>query len=194
ERRYPADPKAPSGVHHILVTGEPEMIEEIPSALVEAQAKDEEHKRAILELGLGSYIGVPLKRLGQPFGVITLVMAESKRRYSEKDLAVAQTLADRASLAVENAKLYRDAMEAREVAEGASRTKDEFLAMLGHELRNPLAPIRSALELMSSRQVDGRDREIAIIQRQTDHLVRLVDDLLDVARITHGRLELERRP
>jgi PAS domain S-box-containing protein len=194
ERRYPADPEAPNGVHHILRTGESEMIEEIPREVLEAQARDEEHKGAIFELGLGSYIGVPLKRLGEPFGVITLVMAESKRRYGEKDLAVAQTLADRASLAVENARLYRDAMGAREIAEAASRTKDEFLAMLGHELRNPLAPIRSALELMSSRPGDGHDREVAIIQRQTDHLVRLVDDLLDVARITHGRLELERRP
>lgn len=194
EQRYPSDPNARSGIYEILRTGQAEIVEEIPLELLLAQAQDEEHKRRILELGLESYIGVPLKREGKAFGVISLAMAESRRHYNERDLALAKTLADRASLAVENARLFRDAKDAREVAEAANRTKDEFLAMLGHELRNPLAPIRSALELMGARPEEPHDREVGVIRRQTEHLVRLVDDLLDVARITHGRLELDRRP
>ena len=74
----------------------------------------------------------------------------------------------------------------------ASRAKDEFLAMLGHELRNPLSPIVTALQLMLLRNQSGTSREQAIIQRQVDHLVRLVDDLLDISRITRGTLELKR--
>ena len=73
----------------------------------------------------------------------------------------------------------------------SSRTKDEFLAMLGHELRNPLAPIVTALKLMKLRDTDTV-HEQAVIQRQVDHLVRLVDDLLDVSRIASGKVELRK--
>jgi PAS domain S-box-containing protein len=74
----------------------------------------------------------------------------------------------------------------------ANRVKDEFLAMLGHELRNPLAPISTAVQLIRLR--GGQSREIAVIDRQVGHLTRLVDDLLDVSRITRGKIELDRRP
>jgi PAS domain S-box-containing protein len=80
----------------------------------------------------------------------------------------------------------------RESAEAANRAKDEFLAMLGHELRNPLAPILTALQLLKLRGIDAAERERAIIERQVKHLVGLVDDLLDISRITRGRIELRR--
>jgi signal transduction histidine kinase len=79
---------------------------------------------------------------------------------------------------------------ARRDAEVANNAKDDFLAMLGHELRNPLAPILIALELIRARRMPGHERELAIIERQARHLVRLVDDLLDVARIARGKIEL----
>ena len=79
-------------------------------------------------------------------------------------------------------------------AEAASRAKDEFLAMLGHELRNPLAPIQTALEVIKLRDAEAFPRERAVIERQVEHLVRLVDDLLDVSRITRGKVSLDRRP
>jgi signal transduction histidine kinase len=82
--------------------------------------------------------------------------------------------------------------KARQVAEEASSAKDQFLAMLGHELRNPLSPILTALQLMNLRGMRSREQEV--IQRQVGHLVRLVDDLLDVARITRGKVELRREP
>ena len=82
----------------------------------------------------------------------------------------------------------------QQAAEAASRAKDEFLAMLGHELRNPLAPILTALQLLKLRGVSGVERERTIIERQVSHLVGLVDDLLDVSRITRGRIELRKEP
>jgi signal transduction histidine kinase/ActR/RegA family two-component response regulator len=83
---------------------------------------------------------------------------------------------------------------ARAEAETANRAKDEFLAMLGHELRNPLAPIVTAVELMKRRHPGAAERERNIIERQVGHLRRLVDDLLDVSRIVRHKLQLERRP
>ncbi|HEY0709889.1 MAG TPA: PAS domain S-box protein, partial [Polyangia bacterium] len=85
-------------------------------------------------------------------------------------------------------------VQARDEAEAASRSKDEFLAMLGHELRNPLSPILTALELMKLRDSSAFSKERAIIERQVRHVVRLVDDLLDVSRMTRGKISLDRRP
>ena len=82
--------------------------------------------------------------------------------------------------------------KARRTAEAANRAKDEFLAMLGHELRNPLAPILTALQLMNLRGHAGAERERSIIERQVKHVVGLVDDLLDVSRITRGKVQLRR--
>jgi signal transduction histidine kinase len=81
---------------------------------------------------------------------------------------------------------------ARREAEAANRAKDEFMAMLGHELRNPLAPILTALQLMRLRKMQGFERERTIIERQVKHVVSLVDDLLDVSRITRGKVQLRR--
>ena len=85
-----------------------------------------------------------------------------------------------------------DLTNARREAESANRAKDEFLAMLGHELRNPLAPILTALQLMRLRNVVGGEHERLVIERQVKHVVALVDDLLDVSRITRGKVQLKR--
>lgn len=79
----------------------------------------------------------------------------------------------------------------RQAAESANRAKDEFLAMLGHELRNPLSPILTALQLMKLRGDGASERERTVIERQVNHLTRLVDDLLDVSRIARGKVELK---
>jgi PAS domain S-box-containing protein len=89
--------------------------------------------------------------------------------------------------------LLVEAEQSRATAERASRAKYEFLALLGHELRNPLAPIMTALHLMRLRAGDVVSKERAVIEAQAQHLVHLVDDLLDVARITRGKVELKRR-
>jgi signal transduction histidine kinase/ActR/RegA family two-component response regulator len=84
-----------------------------------------------------------------------------------------------------------EAASAMKAREEALRAKDDFLALLGHELRNPLAPIRSALDVLRSREQGQLSREAQIIDRQVEHLTRLVDDLLDIARITRGSIELK---
>jgi signal transduction histidine kinase/DNA-binding response OmpR family regulator len=130
---------------------------------------------------------LPLFARGRTLGVLTLAMGPSCRAYSPSDLALAEELAGRAAVALDNARLYREIQE-------ADRRKDEFLALLGHELRNPLAPIRNAVEIL--RQPDAPADTAAwareIIDRQVRQVVRLVDDLLDVSRVTRGKIGLRR--
>src|SRR4029078_10371569 len=98
----------------------------------------------------------------------------------------------RAALALDNVRLFGESRDALHDAEVAHRAKDEFLAMLGHELRNPLAPIVTSLEVMARRDGPNEGRERRIIERQVAHLSRMVDDLLDVSRIASGKIELRR--
>lgn len=192
ERRWPADLAAAGGVPGIIKTGRPRIVSEITDEML-AATPDAEHRAALGALGLRSWIGVPLRRGEQTIGVISLIMAESGRRYDSADLALAVTLADRASSAIGNAHVMRELARAHEQAEAACRAKDEFLAMLGHELRNPLAPIVTALELIKLRSGDAMTKEHQVIERQVGHMLRLVDDLLDVSRIARGKVELKRK-
>ncbi|HVO90282.1 MAG TPA: ATP-binding protein [Casimicrobiaceae bacterium] len=145
-------------------------------------------------IGMRAYYVVPLVARGRTLGALAALQAESGRAFTEDDCALIQELAQRAALAIDNARLYAEAKAARHDAERASRAKDEFLAMLGHELRNPLAPIVTALDLMRLRGQGVLESERRIVERQVAHLARLVDDLLDVSRITQGKIELKREP
>jgi signal transduction histidine kinase len=131
---------------------------------------------------------------GQQLGTLTLYFGSSGRRHDASDLKLAEELARRAAAAIENARLLGELREAIARREQADRRKDEFLAMLGHELRNPLAPIMTAVELMKLRGGFRAERERQVIERQSRHLLRLVDDLLDVSRITRGKVQLRREP
>jgi PAS domain S-box-containing protein len=144
--------------------------------------------------GMREHFIVPLVARGRTLGAMAVVQAESGRTLTEDDRALVQELGQRAALALDNARLYAQAETARRQAEDASRAKDEFLAMLGHELRNPLAPIATALELMARREPQAHGTERRIIARQMAHLSRLIDDLLDVSRIAQGKIELQRHP
>src|SRR5688500_12295586 len=185
--RYPPDPRAPRGANHVARTGESELMEEIPEALIEQSARDEDHLRLLRALGLKSYMCVAMKSRGQVVGVITFVSSDSARPYTRLDLALAEELAGRAAVAVENSRLYAELRD-------ADRRKDEFLATLAHELRNPLAPIRNALAILKMPAADPTvvERSRAMMERQVKHLVRLVDDLLDVSRVMRGRIELRK--
>ena len=126
----------------------------------------------------------------------TLALNETKTRtFSETELALLQALANHAAVGIRNAQLFQHERTAREEAEASSRTKDEFLAMLGHELRNPLAAIGSGIAVLNrlgttdERSTHARE----VITRQVAHLRQLMDDLLDVGRVTTGKIILSRR-
>ena len=185
-RRYPPSPDASRGAYHVIRTGQSEFLTDIPEVLIQEVAQDEEHLKIIRELGLKSYMCVPLRTNSALLGVLTFVAAESGRRYVAADLAFAEELAYRAAIAIENARLYQQVRE-------AERRKDEFLAMLAHELRNPLAPLRTGLDILAMDAENDPDM-IRLMQEQIEHITRLVDDLLDVSRIIRGRVELRQEP
>ncbi len=186
-RRFPADPTAPQGVWNILRTGRSEIVPEITDELLVQSVKDDELLGIMRELGLKSYLGVPLTVRGKTLGVITFINAESGHQYDDTDLAVAEDLASRAAIAIENAQLYRELRD-------ADQRKDEFLATLAHELRNPLAPIRNGLQVLRLAGGSGEmvNEARSMMERQLSQMVRLVDDLLDVSRITRNKLELRK--
>jgi PAS domain S-box-containing protein len=150
---------------------------------------DDTRRDLIRAIGAVDAIVVPLKARGRCLGTLTLVSNQPDRRYTDSELHLSKELARRAGLALDNARLYREAHD-------SDRRKDEFLAMLAHELRNPLAPILTSLQLLELRPSDPdlqhRCREILV--RQVRHLARLIDDLLDVSRITRGRIALRKQP
>jgi signal transduction histidine kinase/ActR/RegA family two-component response regulator len=132
-------------------------------------------------------LGVPMRdRRGRTNGLI-LVTDKERGDFTDEDVSLLQQLATVASLALQH-------VEARISLEGADRHKNEFLAMLSHELRNPLAPIRNSLHILD-RVAPGGDqarRAQAVIDRQIGHMTRLVDELLDVTRISRGKIQLQR--
>jgi signal transduction histidine kinase/DNA-binding response OmpR family regulator len=134
-------------------------------------------------------IAVPLVARGAALGAMAFAMADSGRRYSAADADLLRDLASRTAIALDNRSLFLE-------IEDRDRRKDEFLAMLAHELRNPLGAISNAtavLDRIGSRDADSTKLR-GVIGRQTKHLARLVDDLLDVARVTTGRIIVERQP
>ncbi|MDB4973446.1 MAG: hybrid sensor histidine kinase/response regulator [Myxococcaceae bacterium] len=151
---------------------------------------DAEDRTAYELTAIRSVVCVPIMKLGR-FVAAMAVHALTPRSWSDSDIELVQQVASRCWESIERARVERERESLLEAAEAANRAKDEFMAMLGHELRNPLAPMFTALHLMKSRGDSAFARERAVIERQVVHLARLVDDLLDVSRITRGKVELK---
>jgi PAS domain S-box-containing protein len=187
--RYPYDPQAPTGVPNVIRTGRAEVYAEITDEMLAAAAQDEEHLRILRGIGFTSAMAVPMAAHGRVSGVITFVTDKSGRRYGPEDLAFAEHLARRSALAVENARLYREAQE-------ANRIKDEFLATLSHELRTPLTAILGWASMLRTNRFDeaATRRAVETIERNARAQRQIVEDVLDVSRIITGRLRIDARP
>ncbi|HET7753202.1 MAG TPA: GAF domain-containing sensor histidine kinase [Anaeromyxobacteraceae bacterium] len=187
-RRYPTDPASVQGIGRVLRTGEPELYPDVTDALLVSVAQDDEHLRICREMGLRSIMIVPMAARGRILGVITFMSAESQRRYGPSDLAMAGSLARRCALAMDNARLYAEAQR-------AIRARDDVLAIVSHDLRNPLHAIGMASNLLQRASSPERTRQhAAAIERSAHRAGRLIRDLLDLSTLESGRVMLDRAP
>ncbi|HET7315316.1 PAS domain-containing protein, partial [Salinisphaera sp.] len=152
----------------------------------------EAERRNSRRLGMRAFIA-PTLRKGENNPLWAMVAISARpRRWTRGEVALVENVAERTWAAIERARADAALRDRGAQLQEANRAKDEFLAMLGHELRNPLQPIMTTLELMKRRQPEALAGERAIVGSQVRHLANMVDDLLDVSRIARGKLELKK--
>ena len=190
QRLYPPRWGSAHPAATVLRTGEPLLMPELPDEVLRAKCDDDEHFRLLRELGTRTGLSVPLVARGQMLGALTLSSAAPGRRYERADLELAQEVARRAAIAIDNARLYRASQE-------AVRLRSEFLTVASHELNTPMTSLVLAIQAMRRTAPSGRsldpettNRLLELVSRQGARLTRLINDLLDVSRIDAGRLQL----
>ncbi|MBI4498822.1 MAG: GAF domain-containing protein [Chloroflexi bacterium] len=207
QQRYPYDPSEQTGLPRVLRTGQPELYSEIPDALLESIARDAEHLAILRAVGLRSAMIVPLRAWGRTLGAITFASTQPGRRYGPTDLALAEELADRAAVAVDNARLYHETqrlnaeleqrvVERTAALEAANKELEAFAYSVSHDLRAPLRTIDGFSQALLEDYTDvvgdeGKDY-LQRVRNASQHMARLIDDLLMLSRVT--RSELHREP
>lgn len=189
---FPASSAAKTGAAFVVKTGQPQMCCEMENGALQHVFQRSEERELILSFAPTSFIAVPLKTYDRVLGAIVMVNTSAGRMCGTDELALAEELAQRAALAIDNASLYKAAQKARAEAERANLAKDSFLAMLSHELRTPLTPVLTSV--LALEQSDGLPEEIRaslqMIRRNVELEARLIDDLLDLTRISKGKVRL----
>jgi PAS domain S-box-containing protein len=186
--KMPGDRNAAFGKSKVIRTGRSELYANVTDSLISAIAQDADHLRVLRELGFKSYMCIPMLVRGKPIGAVGFMRVRQGQRYTLADLALAEEFTDRAAVAIDNAMLYTKEQE-------ANRLKDEFLAIVSHELKTPLTPILGAMYRLRSIRQDDQDVQKAVdmVERNAQRQSRIIDDLLDVSRLTTGRLEFNHR-
>ncbi len=174
----------------VMATGAPVLEADITPAFIRASFAEAGQRRVVEALEPRSLICVPLVASGKPLGALTLVTSGSGRRYEIADLSLAADLARRAAIVVEHARLFHEAQQ-------ATRARDDVLAVVAHDLRNPLNTVTMAVSLMLEttppERVEER-RQAEIVRRAADRMNRMIQDLLDVKRMESGRLTTDLKP
>jgi len=189
--RYASSLAAKHCATKVFHTGKSEMCCDMDDKTLCDLFDREEDRQLVRSLAATSFIAVPLRAHDRVLGAITMVNT-SERMCGPNELSLAEELAQRAALAVDNAGLYNAAQQARMEAERASLAKDRFLAMLSHELRTPLTPVLASIfALEDDEKVPEDMREsLQLIRRNVELEARLIDDLLDLTRISKGKVQL----
>ena len=195
-KRNPPSREGHGPQSEVIRCGQPTLIEDLASTDLDTLVDNAEQGEVLRAMGARSMMVVPLLARDRCLAALTVVSAQSGRRYGRDDLDLVAELGRRGALAVDNARLYRASQDARSAAEKANRAKDEFLATLSHELRTPLTPILGWTVMLRSGNLDQASilRGLEVIERNVRAQTQLIGDLLDVSRIITGKLRLEVRP
>ncbi len=184
EKRFPTTEKNSADLYTVIRTGEAQLVPVVTDETIRQGARSPEHLQAMQRLGLKSLMIIPISALGKTLGALSLGYAESGRVYTQDDFQFFHEFCNDLGVVLDNGRLD-DEISKRDKA------KDLFLASLSHELRNPLAPIKSSLELLKLRETTTDVREeLDNIEHQFDHLAKLLADLLDVTRFTQAKIEI----
>jgi PAS domain S-box-containing protein len=161
----------------------------------DVQASTDERTALIRSMGIGRYVSFPLLARGVLVGTLSFG-GRRAGRFDDISLALIATVCNQVALAIERERTAQELRQSEHTLRDADRRKDEFLATLAHELRNPLAPLKNGVQIarLTSKADSPLRRTVEMMDRQLNHLVHLVDDLLDVARISSGKIALRKEP
>lgn len=198
---WPPRREDPMGVAAILATGESELVPEITDELLVEMAHTDENLRRLRALGMTSLMTVPISARGRILGAMTFVASSESRRFDESDLSLAEDLAERCGLAIDNARLHRAAKALVETergrlrAETADQVKTEFLRTVSHELRTPLNVMAGYLELLAM-GIAGplnplQRRYVERVKAGEEQLLRIVEDMLNFVRLHEKQIEYD---
>jgi len=190
--RHGFNPSSPSGVPAAIQSRRSILMAQVAESDLMLAAQSADQLSILHQIGPKSWMVVPLIGRDQAVGALTFAITESARQYDRTDLLFAEVVASQVAASIEHARLYRDADGARRAAEAANQAKDEFLATLSHELRNPLNAILGWAGMLQGGQLseERSRRAIQIIVRNAQAQTRLVDDLLDLSTVISGRMRL----
>jgi len=179
---FPENPK--TALWRVARSGKSELVPRSTYEMAQEVTQDQEMLAVYRRLSSGSFMVLPLVARAQTLGVMLLATAESGRFFGPEDLALGEEIAFRAGLAIDNARLYRQ-------AQSASRAKDDFLATVSHELRTPLTPVLLTVSslLQSPKLHDALRDDLEMIERSVELEAKLIDDLLDLTRISRGQIK-----
>ena len=190
QRRYPPRPSIDDLPGRTLALGQPVLCADCDESPFGAP-RDARHEQLLARLAARSALAVPLRARGQTLGVMTLAWSKTPRRYTAEDVALADEFARHAAIAVDNARLYRE-------AQAGIRVREEFLSVAGHELKTPLTALKLNLQGLERNARRSPPPTLAqVVDRlskmswQLARLERLMNELLDVSRVTAGHLVLQ---
>lgn len=192
--QFPTSHAAYEGGKRVFETGKSEIHCDLDDGALQELFDQQADRDFVRSMDVTAFITVPLRTRDRLLGTITMINVSAHRECGPDELSLAEELAQRSALALDNAGLYDSAQKARMDAERANQAKDGFLAMLSHELRTPLTPVlTSVLALEAENNLPEETREsLQMIRRNVELEARLIDDLLDLTRISKGKVQLSR--
>src|ERR1041385_9195027 len=189
---FPPSAAAQESGAHILSSGKSQMVCDFHDGELREVFSEKADRDWLRSLSAKSFISVPIRAHDRVLGAIVMINTSPGRICGPDELSLAEELAHRAALALDNAGLYKSAQKARAESERANRAKDSFLAMLSHELRTPLTPVLTSVLALEQTEdlTDELRASLQMIRRNVELEARLIDDLLDLTRISKGKVQL----